>query len=283
MRLINNKLRIAFLAAFTLCAAAAFGQMTPNVDAPPANLRPPGLKKVGIEQHLNQQVPPGLAFRNEDGGPVTLGQYFGSKPIILDLAYYKCPMLCGEVLQGLTSAMRAVSLSAGKDFNILTVSFDPSDTPADAIAKKKMYVERYHRDGAANGWHFLTGSKESVAALAKAAGFEYQYDPKTGQFAHATAIMVLTPQGKISQYFYGVEFAPRDLRLALVQASDEQIGTVVDQVLLYCYHYDPATGKYSATVARVLRAAAAFTLLSLGTMLFLLFRMGPKGRGAGRA
>ena len=254
----------------------AWGQgMTQGIMSPPANVRPPGLKNVGIEQHLNEQIPPALTFRDENGKAVQLGDYFGKKPMILNLVYYQCPMLCGEVLSGLESALRVLKFDVGKEFDVLTVSFDPKETPEMAAAKKTEYLKRYGRSGAAQGWHFLTGPQASIDALTKAAGFQYQYDAKSGQFAHATAIVVLTPEGKIAQYYYGVEFAPKDLRLGLIQASENKIGTVVDQVLLYCYHYDPETGKYGAIISRVLQLAAGATVLILGTFLVVMFRMGP--------
>ncbi len=254
----------------------SWGQgMTQGILSPPANVRPPGLKNVGIEQHLNEQIPSALTFRDETGKAVQLGDYFGKKPMILNLVYYQCPMLCGEVLSGLESALRVLKFDVGKEFDVLTISFDPKETPEMATAKKAEYLKRYGRPGAAGGWHFLTGPPASIDALTKAAGFQYQYDPKTGQFAHATAIMVLTPEGKIAQYYYGVEFAPKDLRLGLIQASENKIGTVVDQVLLYCYHYDPDTGKYGAIISRVLQLAAGATVLILGTFLVVMFRMNP--------
>ena len=275
-----TRLRIQRLvgAAMVVCAltlSASSQGMTQGTLSPPANVRPPGLKNVGIEQHLNEQIPPGLRFQDETGKAVRLGDYFGKKPMILNLVYYQCPMLCGEVLSGLESALRVLKFDVGKEFDVLTVSFDPKDTPELAATKKAEYLRRYGRPSAAAGWHFLTGPPSSIDALTKAAGFQYQYDPKSGQFAHATAIMVLTPEGKIAQYYYGVEFAPKDLRLGLIQASENKIGTVVDQVLLYCYHYDPDTGKYGAIISRVLQLAAGATVLILGTFLVVMLRMGP--------
>jgi len=264
----------ALLAAWALNLPAWGQGMTQGILSPPANVRPPGLKNVGIEQHLNQQIPSTLTFRDETGKTVQLGDYFGKRPMILNLVYYQCPMLCGEVLSGLESALRVLKFDVGREFDVLTVSFDSKETPEMASAKKSEYLKRYGRSGAAAGWHFLTGPQASIDALTKAAGFQYQYDPKTGQFAHATAIMVLTPEGKIAQYYYGVEFAPKDLRLGLIQASQNKIGTVVDQVLLYCYHYDPDTGKYGAIISRVLQLAAGATVLILGTFLVVMFRMG---------
>jgi len=260
-----------------LMALPSFGQgMTQGIMAPPANVRPPGLKNVGIEQHLDEQIPPDLAFRDETGQAVRLGDYFGRKTMILNLVYYQCPMLCGEVLSGLESALRVLKFDVGKEFDVLTVSFDPGETPAMATKKKAEFLKRYERPGAAGGWHFLTGPQESIDALTRAAGFQYQYDAKTGQFAHATAIMVLTPEGKIAQYYYGVEYAPKDLRLGLIQASENKIGNLADQVLLYCYHYDPTTGKYGAIVARVLELSGLATIVILGIFMTVLIRHGSR-------
>lgn len=266
---------IAVLVMMTaMCQVWAQG-MSQGVMSPPANMRPPGLKNVGIEQRLNEQVPLDLAFRDETGKPVRLGDYFGQKPVILNLVYYQCPMLCSEVMSGLESALRVMRFDVGKEFNVVTVSFDPKETPAMAAAKKAEYMKRYKRAGAEQGWHFLTGPEQSISALTQAVGFQYQYDPKTNQFAHATAIMLLTPQGKIAQYYYGVEFAPKDLRLGIIQASQNKIGTVVDEVLLYCYHYNPNTGKYGAIISRVLQLAGGATILILGSFLFMMFHFGP--------
>jgi protein SCO1/2 len=259
-----------------LLVTAAWGQgMTQGIMSPPSNVRPPGLKNVGIEQHLDEQIPADLPFRDETGKTVRLRDYFGKRPLILNLVYYQCPMLCSEVLAGLEGAMRALKFDAGKEFDVLTVSFDPKETPEMAAAKKVDSLKRYGRAGASEGWHFLTGPQASIDALTKAAGFQYEYDPRIGQFAHATAILVLTPEGKIGQYYYGVEYSPKDLRLGLVQASQGKIGTVVDQVLLYCYHYDPQAGKYGAIVSRILRLAALATMLVLGVFLAVMFRRGP--------
>jgi len=254
---------------------AAHGQnMSTGIMSPPASMRPPGLKNVGIQQNLNGQIPPDLVFRDETGKTVHLGDYFGQKPMILSLVYYRCPMLCGEVLSGLSSALKVLKFNVGDEFNVLTVSFDPKDTSEIGAAKKAEYMERYGRPSAAQGWHFLTGPQDSIDALTKAAGFQYQYDPKTEQFAHSTAIMILTPEGKIAQYYYGVEYVPKDLRLGLIQASENKIGTITDQILLYCYHYDPTTGKYGAMISRILQLSAMATVLILGVFMTLLFRHG---------
>jgi protein SCO1/2 len=256
-----------------LLATSATAQMNNGVMSPPANTKPPRLENVGIEQHLDAQVPPDLTFRDDTGKTVKLGDYFGRKPLILNLVYYNCTMLCGEALAGLASAMRLVKFDVGNEFDVITVSFDPRETPEMAAAKKIDYVKRYGRANAAAGWHFLTGQPDSINALTKAVGFNYQYDPKSNQYAHATAIMVLTPQGRISRYFYGVDFPPKDLRMGLVEASQGKIGNAVDAVLLYCYHYDPETGKYGAMVGNILRAAGAATILLLGGLIFILWRL----------
>jgi protein SCO1/2 len=271
---ISKRTLLATLVA-GLMTLPCFGQgMTKGIMSPPANVRPPGLLNVGIEQHLDEQIPADLNFRDETGKPVRLGDYFGKKPLILNLVYYNCPMLCNEVLAGLESAMRVMKFDVGKEYDVLTVSFDPRETPEMATKKKAEFLKRYGRAGASDGWHFLTGPQESIDALTKAAGFQYQYDPKTGQFAHATAIALLTPEGKIAQYYYGVEYAPKDLRLGLIQASQNKIGTLADQVLLYCYHYDPNTGKYGAVISRVLQLSALATILGLGTLMVVLIRLG---------
>jgi protein SCO1/2 len=268
----NSILRVA---ATLFLTVSAFGQgMTNGILSPPANVRPPGLKNVGIQQNLNQQIPSDLAFTDDLGRHVRLKDYFGKRPLILNLVYYNCPMLCGEVLSGLTNSLRMMKFDVGKEFEVITVSFDPHETPEMAAAKKSEFLKRYKRAGAEQGWHFLVGDQTSVDALTKAAGFQYQYDQKTRQFAHATAIMILTPEGKIAQYYYGVEYPPKDLRLGLVEAGQGKIGNLVDQILLYCYHYDPAQGKYSAVILRVLRLAGVATMLFLGSFIFLMMRRG---------
>jgi protein SCO1 len=257
-----------------LLASTAFGQaMSKGIMSPPANVRPPYLQNVGIEQHLDGQVPADLTFTDDTGRTVKLGDYFGSKPLILNLVYYNCTMLCGEALAGLSGSMKMVKFDVGNQFDVITVSFNPQETPAIAAAKKQEYLKRYGRPGAGSGWHFLTGPAESINALTKAVGFQYQYDPKSNQYAHATAIMVLTPQGRISRYFYGVDYPPKDLRMGLVEASQGKIGNAVDQVLLYCYHYNPETGKYGAVITNILRLGAGFTVLLLGGLLFILLRL----------
>jgi protein SCO1/2 len=263
--------------ALLVFAASAFAQNmnTGGIMAPPASVKPAGLENVGIQQRLEQQIPLELSFRDETGKTVQLGDYIGKKPVILNFVYYSCPMLCPELLIGLESSLKVLKFNVGKEFDVVTVSFDPNDTPQLAAAKKADILKRYSRPGSENGWHFLTGEPQSITALADAAGFHYQFDKKTGQFAHATAIIVLTSEGKISQYYYGVDFPPKDLRLSLIQASDNKIGTVADAVLLYCFHYDPATGKYSVLIGRVIQLGGGLTILLLGGMLLLLSKRGP--------
>jgi len=237
-----------------------------------ADTRPAVLENVGIDQRLNEQVPLDLIFQDESGARVPLATYFGSKPVILSLAYYECPMLCTLVLNGLASALKVLSFDAGKEFEVVTVSFNPADTPALATAKKQTYLKEYGRAGAAAGWHFLTGDAASIERLTRAVGFRYTYVPEQKQFAHAAGIMVLTPQGKLARYFYGVEFSPRDLRFGLIEAAQDKIGSAVDQLLLFCFHYDPATGKYGAIAMGSVRVGGALTVFALVTFLVVMLR-----------
>jgi protein SCO1/2 len=244
-----------------------------GIMSPPANQRPPNLEFVGIEQHLNAEVPGDLTFADETGQSVRLEQYFGhGRPVILNLGYYQCPMLCSELLQGLVGSMKPLTFNLGQDFEVVTVSFDPRETTEMAAAKKRDIMKRYGRPNSSQGWHFLTGKADQINALTKSVGYQYQFDSKTEQYAHAAAIVMLTPDRHISGYFYGVEFSPKDLRLGLVQASQNRIGNIGDQVLLYCYHYDPRTGKYGAVISNILKLGGGLTLLILGTFLFVMFR-----------
>ena len=233
---------------------------------------PPILREVSIAQRLNEPIPPDIIFRDEDGEAVHLGDYFGKKPIVLSLVYFDCPALCTEVLNGELRTMKAISLDLGKDFDAITVSFEPKDMPALAKAKRDVYAGQYGRPGAARNWHFLTGEQASIDALTQAAGFHYAYDSASRQYAHAAAILVLTPHGRIARYFYGVTYPARDFRLGLVEASEGKIGTPTDHALLYCYQYDPMTGKYGLIVMNVVRAAGLLTLLVLGIFMFVMFR-----------
>lgn len=240
---------------------------------------PPILREVSIAQNLNKQIPADLMFRDESGKPVRLGDYFGKKPILLSLVYFDCPALCTEVLNGELRTMRSISLDLGKDFDAVTVSFEPKDTPALAKAKRDVYAGQYGRAGAAENWHFLTGEQQSIDALTQAVGFHYAYDSANRQYAHAAAIMVLTPDGRIDRYFYGVQYPARDVRLGLVEASAGKIGTPTDQALLYCYQYDPMTGKYGLVVMNVVRAAGGLTVLVLGLFMWIMFRRDRKSPG----
>jgi protein SCO1 len=235
-------------------------------------VRPELLKEVGVDQKLNDEIPLNLAFRDEHGRSVELAQFFGSKPVILTLVYYNCPMLCTQVLNGLDRSLEVLPLEIGKDFNVVTVSIDPTDRPVVAEAKQAMYAGMYRRPGAQYGWHFLTGDELQIKQLADSVGFRYAYDPDSKQYAHASAIMLLTPAGKISRYFYGVSYPERDLRLGLVEASEGKIGSPVDAVLLFCYHYDPHTGKYGLLISRVLQLGGILTVLVGGIFLIFLFR-----------
>lgn len=277
-----KNLLFSMLLDMALCSISCAQGVAGGIMSPPANVRPPGLKNVGIVQRLDEQVPPDLLFRDETGKSVRLRDYFGKKPMILSLVYFRCPMLCSEVLSGLEGSLKALNFDVGKEFDVLTISFDPKDTPESATEKKANYIKRYKRSGAAEGWHFLTGPRESIEALTQAVGFEYEYDPQTDQFAHTTAIMILTPEGRIAQYYYGVEFPPKDLRLGLIQASQNKIGTLADQVVLYCYHYDPHAGKYSAIISRILQLAGGLTVVLVGTVLLVLFRRGPDSAHRGQ-
>ena len=233
---------------------------------------PPILREVSIAQRLNEPIPPDIIFRDEDGKAVHLGDYFGKKPIVLSLVYFDCPALCTEVLNGELRTMKAISLDLGKDFDAITVSFEPKDMPALAKAKRDVYAGQYGRPGATGNWHFLTGEQASIDALTQAAGFHYAYDSASRQYAHAAAILVLTPHGRIARYFYGVTYPARDFRLGLVEASEGKIGTPTDHALLYCYQYDPMTGKYGLIVMNVVRAAGLLTMLVLGIFMVVMFR-----------
>ena len=259
------------------------------------NDKPPSiLGGVGIAQNLNAQLPLSLTFTDDQGKQVELGSYFGKKPAILALVYYQCPMLCSEELNGLTSALEMVDEVPGKDFNVIVVSIDPSEGTDLAAAKKRSYLKRYGHPETAAGWHFMTGTQANIDALTNAVGFGYVKIPgpdgKLTQFAHASAIQIVTPEGKLAQYYMGVEYSPKDLRLGLAEASSNRIGSPVDNILTYCYHYDPQTNKHSLIVARVVQMGGLVTLCTLGGFMFVMFRrdihagnettaIGPAGTG----
>lgn len=232
--------------------------------------------EVGIEQKLNGQLPLDLKFRDEHGNPVKLGKYFHSKPVIISLVYYKCPMLCTQVLNGMVQTFKTLKFTAGSEFDVVTVSIDPTETSEMAADKKETYVTEYGRDGVGNGWHFLVGDSINIKKLADAVGFKYMYDSSTKQFAHASGIMVATPRGKLARYLYGIEYGAKDLTFSMMEASQEKIGSPVDKLLLLCYHYDPTTGKYGMVVANLLRAGGALTVLLIGGYMYLNFRRDKK-------
>jgi protein SCO1/2 len=282
MKLIALRSMIALSAlALTTAVVSAQGEapgMRP-ASAPPSNQVPGVLGKVGFEQHLNEQLPLDLPFTDETGKSVKLGDYFGRKPVVLAFVYYECPMLCTQVLNGLESALRVIDESIGKEFDVVTVSFDSRETAVLAAGKKQAYLDRYKRPEAAQGWHFLTGSQASIDALTKAGGFSYVWDDASKQFAHASGIIVTTPAGKISRYFFGIDYSPRDVKFALIESSSEKIGTLAERLLLYCYHYDPATGNYGFVAMRAVRVGGAVTLVALFGFMFVSIRRDNRATG----
>jgi protein SCO1/2 len=262
-----------FLIAGMLAAASVTGAAAQQMGIPAAAL-PAMVQGVGIDQNLNGQIPLDLGFKDENGQAVQLGQYFRGKPVVLALVYYECPGLCDMILNGLTHAMEQTSLNVGSDYDVLAVSFNPKETWQLAHAKKANYTEKYNRPGpqTEGGWHFLTGQPDAIKKLTEMVGFRYNYDPISKQFAHASAIMILTPEGKISRYLYGIDYKPRDFRLGLVEASANKIGTTADQILLFCYHYDPTTGKYGMLISQITRALGSATVLALGAFVFIMIR-----------
>ena len=263
----------SMLAPSLLAQVSSYGdkQMGPANDKPPAIL-----SKVGIAQRLNEQLPLSLTFTDDSGKQVQLASYFGKKPAILALVYYQCPMLCSEELNGLTSALQMVSFVPGRDFSVIVISIDPTETTDLAAAKKRSYLKRYGHPETAAGWHFMTGTQENIDAITKAVGFGYVKIPgpdgRLTQFAHASAIQIVTPEGKLAQYYMGVEFSPKDLRLGLVEASANRIGSPVDNILTYCYHYDPVTNRHSLIVARVVQLGGLLTVFTLGGFMLTMFR-----------
>lgn len=267
----NSLIRLAVAVAFAVALASAQVPPPPELGSA-SNNRPRVLEQVKIEQRLGQMLPLATTFRDEAGRTVQLGDYFGQRPVIVVFNYYTCPMLCSQVLNGLTSALAAMKFTAGKDFDVVAISIDARETAALAAEAKAKYLRRYGRPGSEAGWHFLTGDQAAIHAAAQAAGFQYAWDERTQQFAHGSGIMVATPEGKLAQYFYGIEFSPRDLRLAVVESSQGKVGTLVDVVLLYCYHYDPTAGKYGAVIMNVMRLGALLTLFTLGGFMLVMFR-----------
>jgi len=266
--------------ALLLATGAAFASSTSSTV--PSTEMPGVLKAVGYDQRIGERVPLDVPWQDEAGRPVKLGDYLGTpghRPAVLVLAYYHCPMLCDLVLQGVETGLKPLSLDPGRQFDVLVASIDPAETPAMAAKKKREILARYARPGTEAGWHFLTGPRDSIARLTQAVGFRYVYDPARNQFAHAAGMVILTPEGRVSRYLLGVEFPARDIRLGLVESGDGKLGTVVDQILLYCFHYDPLVGRYSAVTLRILRLSAVATVLALALLIVLLRRRETAGPG----
>ena len=260
-------MKIVFSICLTLLASIGNAQM---MDPGKAAAR--AFTEVGIDQRLNEQLPLDLEFRDESGRPVKLGKYFHKKPVVISLVYYQCPMLCTQVLNGMVQTFRTLKFTAGTEFEVVTVSIDHRETPEMAADKKDTYVTEYARTGVAGGWHFLVGDSLSIKKLADAVGFKFIYDQPTRQFAHASGIMVATPQGKLARYLYGIEYGAKDLTFSIMEAAQEKIGSPVDKLLLLCYHYDPTTGKYGVVVANLLRGGGALTVLIIAGYMFVNYR-----------
>ena len=269
------------IAALFIAAVPVQAQTVPSNVGPTAATMPAALQNVGFEPPLNGQMPLGLAFRDETGRSVQLQNYFGQKPVVLAFVYYSCPMLCDQVEQGVVGVLRMLTFNPGRDYEVVFVSFDSRETPAQAAEKRRKALAHFRRPETDSGWHFLTGSKESIDAATRAANFRFSFDAKSNLFAHASGVMVLTPDGRISRYFYGVEYPGRDMRLALVDASAGKIGTPIDHVLLFCYHYDPTTAKYSASILKIIRLGGVLTILCIVAGI-LIFRRRDKVQAAGR-
>ena len=267
---------IAMVLALAAAAAPARAQNTSASGlaeaGDPASSKPGVLARVGIDQRIGEQIPLDLPFTDENGKAVRLGDYFGKRPVILALVYYECPMLCTQVLNGLVSALGVMSFEPGREFDVVAVSFNPKEGPGLALQKKAAYMERYKRPHTADGWHFLTGTEASIRELTKAVGFRYELDEKVQQYAHGAAIELLTPKGKLARYYYGIEYSPRDIRLGIIEAAEERVGSVFDQVLLLCFHYDPSTGKYGATVLGLVRLGGVLTVAAFVAFLVVSLR-----------
>ncbi len=268
--------RILIVLAATAClaapAAARAQGLAPDDAGDPTKAKPGLLSKVGIDQHLNQQVPLDLTFTDETGREVPLSTFFGKRPVVLAMVYYECPMLCTQVLNGMVASLGVINFDVGREYDVIAVSINPKEGPGLAAQKKQAYLDRYKRPHTAAGWHFLTGKEENIQRLAAAVGFRYAFDEQIQQYAHGAGIEILTPKGVISRYFYGIEFSARDIRFGLIEASDEHIGSPIDDALLLCYHYDPTTGKYGAAAIEAVRIGAVATILAFLTFLFVSLR-----------
>lgn len=253
---------LAVLAGVSLAAQGNAPAIRPP-SGPPSSAMPAALQQVRFDQKLDARLPLDARFKDENGASVALGDYFGKRPVVLAFVYYECPMLCNQILNGLVSGVKVLDESVGTDFDVVAVSFDARETPVQAAAKKATYVDQYKRPGAERGWHFLTGDEASIKRVTDAAGFQFAWDAATQQFAHASGVIVATPDGRLARYLFGIEYPPRDLKFALMESSAGRIGSVVDQVLLYCYHYDPATGGYSRAAMNIVQVGGAVTVAAL--------------------
>lgn len=288
--------RLAVIAAVfaAVCSSDALGQKNEHYSSPlyapkkydpsqPSGTGlPEPLKKIGIEQKLGSQLPLETTFKDELGRAVKLGDFFNKgRPVVLAFVYYECPMLCNEVLNGLTGSLKGISLDAGKDFDVIAISIDARENDKEGLArnKKESYMNRYSRPGTADGWHFLTGTEESIRAASNAAGFGFEWDEASQQFAHAGGVMVTTPSGKLSRYFYGIDYAPRDLKFGIMESAEDRVGNAAEQLLLYCFHYDPSTGKYGLAILSIMRGAAVAMLVAMGAMGFVFWRRNKKVNG----
>ena len=291
VKLRNLALKVLVLSAMVLPSSAVDGQKTEHYNSPlyspryydpsesTTNGLPDALQKIGIEQKLGDQMPLDTELKDEDGQTVTLGSYFNhGRPVILAFVYYECPMLCNQVLNGLTGSLKGIAFNAGKDFDVVAISFDARENDKTDLAKNKKasYIERYGRAGSENGWHFLTGTQGSIDKVTSAAGFSYKWDEKSEQFAHAAGIMIATPDGRLSRYFYGIDYSPKDVKFGLMESNENKVGNAAEQLLLYCYHYDPATGKYGLAILKVMRVGGILTLLCMGAMGFAFWRRNRK-------
>jgi protein SCO1/2 len=242
-------------------------------EGPPSDLKPEQLVEVTFKQRLDEQLPLDETFTDEYGRTVRLGQYFNKqRPVILAFVYYTCPMLCTQVMRGISSSLKALPFTAGIEFDVLLISFDPRDTPADALKKKQEHLAQWRAENSSGGWHLLTGQEPAIERVTKAAGFTYKFDPVSGQFAHVSGVLVATPQGTLSRYFYGVEYSPKELRMAIVDSGEGKVGSLVDELMLFCFHYDPETGRYGATVMNLVRLGGVLTVGAMVTFFVMMRR-----------
>jgi len=268
------------LVIVSVAFAASVSAQTPNFftgfndpPGPPSQLKPEQLKDVTFKQRLDDELPLDASFKDEYGRPVTLGKYFNNgKPVILAFVYFTCPMLCTQVTNGISSSLRALPFTAGEEFDVVLISFDPKDNPASALEKKQAHLAYWKTEKTTGGWHFLTGDEATIKRVTNAAGFSYAYDKATGQYAHVSGVLVVTPDGRLARYFYGIEYSPKELRLALVESGQGRIGSAIDELMLFCYHYDPETGRYGATVMNLVRAGGVVTVAAMATFMFVMLR-----------